>query len=131
MVSTTTVSSADLVCPPEVPEIVTAVVAATGLVGMVKLALFAPAVTVTLGGTTAIVPSLLASVMTTPPTGAAPLRITLPNEELPPITLEGFNVRDESDGAAGVGAGVAMGVAVGVGVGVDPISPIFTTKASS
>ena len=126
-----TVSSADLVCPPEVPEIVTDVVAVTGLVGMVKLALVAPAVTVTLGGTTAIVASLLASVTTTPPAGAAPLRITFPNEELPPITLEGFNVRDESDGAAGVGAGVAMGVAVGVGVGVDPISPIFTTKASS
>jgi hypothetical protein len=121
---------------------------------MVKLALVAPTATVTLGGTTALVPLLLASMTTAPWAGEAPLRLTVPTEELPPITLDGFSVSVESDStgvgvgvgvgvavgvgvgvAVGVGVGVAVGVgvgvAVGVGVGVGSASPILTTKASS
>jgi hypothetical protein len=53
-----TVSEAILVVPPYEPEIVTCVDEVTGLVVTVKVALLAPAVTVTLAGTIAADPPL-------------------------------------------------------------------------
>src|SRR4051794_22215991 len=80
-----TVRVADRVAPPPVAEIATAVDAATVLVVTVKVALVAPAGTVTLAGTFAAAVLLLASVTTIPPAGAAAVRVTVPVEELPPV----------------------------------------------
>src|SRR3989449_10187949 len=74
---------------------------ATVLVFRVKLALVAPAETVTLAGTVAAV-LLLESVTCAPPAGAGPFSVTVPAEGLPPVTLAGL--RASEDGAAG-GAG--------------------------
>jgi|SRR6266478_4450262 len=87
---------------------VTVVDAVTALVLTVKVALVAPAATVTLEGTLAAAVLLLESATTAPPDGAAPLNVTVPVEDCtPPTTLVGFSVRDES-----VGAGGAAGVTV-------------------
>jgi hypothetical protein len=78
----------------------------------VKLVLLAPATTVTLAGTLAAAVLLLVSVTTAPPDGAAPLSVTVPVEFcVPPTTLVGFNVSEESV-AAGGGTGVTVSVAV-------------------
>ena len=77
----------------------------------VKVAPLAPAGTVTLEGTPAA-PLLLDSMISTPPAGAGPLRVTVPVEDCtPPTTLVGFNVSEESVGGGG-GAGVTVSVAV-------------------
>jgi hypothetical protein len=65
-------------------------------VDTVKLALVCPAATVTLEGTVATDVLPLWSVTVAPPEGAAPLRVTVPVELLPPLTLVGFRVSDES-----------------------------------
>jgi len=81
---------------PKVPETVTVKVAFTFLVMTVKVSLVAPAATVTLAGT--FVTLLLSDRVTTaPPTGAGPLSVTVPVEELPPVTVVGFRVSEESD----------------------------------
>ena len=79
----------------------------TLLVVTVKVALVAPAATVTLAGTVATAVLLLDSVTTAPPLGAAPLRVTVPCEELPPVTLVGFSVSEDR-----VTAGETVSVAV-------------------
>ena len=76
-------------------EMVTEVDAATALVATVKVALVAPAGTVTLAGTVATVVLLLERLTTAPPAGAAPLSVTVPWEEFPPATLVGFSVSEE------------------------------------
>ena len=73
----------------------TVVEAATALVLTVNVALVAPAATVTLDGTLAAVVLLLESVTTAPPEGAAPLNVTVPVEEFPPVTLVGFTETEE------------------------------------
>ena len=86
--------------PPKEPVIVTAVEAETADVVIVKLALVAPAPTVTLAGVAA--DALLSeSVTTAPPAGAAPVSVTVPCEELPPTTLVGLTVNVERDTLAG------------------------------
>jgi hypothetical protein len=93
---------------PTVPEIVTEVEEATGLVGMVNVAVREPALTTTLPGTCATELLLLDSVTVVPPAGAAPLRVTVPVELLPPITELGLLVMDESVGALTVNVVVCV-----------------------
>jgi len=95
---------------------VTAVDAVTALVLIVNVALVAPAATVMLEGTVAAAPLLLESATVAPPAGAAPLNVTVPVEDcVPPITLVGLSVSEES-----VGAGGAAGVTASEEVLVAP-----------
>jgi len=90
-------------------EIVSGVELAEAMVVIWKAALVAPAATVTLGGTVAAEVLLLDRETTVPPLGAGPLRVTLPVEEFPPLTLVGLSVSE--DGVAepcGAGAGVSV-----------------------
>ncbi len=76
--------------------------AATALVLTVKVALVAPAATVTLEGTVAAVVLLLESVTCAPPAGAGPLSVTVPVEDCaPPTTLVGFSESEERERDAG------------------------------
>lgn len=77
-------------------EITTLVFEKTRWVLTVKFALTFPAATVTLDGTVATEVLLLESVTIAPPEGAAAVRVTVPVELFPPLTLVGFSVRDES-----------------------------------
>ena len=70
---------------------VTAVDADTELVVIVKLALVAPAGTVTLAGVAAAV-LLSESATTAPPDGAAPVSVTVPCEEPPPTIEDGLTL---------------------------------------
>ena len=80
--------------------------AATALVLTVKVALVAPAGTAKLEGTLAA-PLLLESATCAPPAGAAPLNVTVPVEEFPPVTLVGFSDTDDRVGGGG-DAGVTV-----------------------
>ena len=73
-------------------------------VATVKLALVCPAATVTLAGTVAAA-LLRDNVTTVPPLGAAALRVTVPVELVPPVTVLGFSVNVEG---TGVGAEVVF-----------------------
>jgi len=86
---------------------VTVVDAATALVLTVNVALVAPAATVTLDGGRATFVLLLESVTVAPPDGAAPLSVTVPVEEFPPVTVVGFRDSDERVGGGG-DAGVTV-----------------------
>src|SRR5437762_780178 len=91
---------------------VTAVDAATTLVRSEDRGVVAPAATVTLEGTVAAAVLLLESATCAPPAGAAPLNVTVPVEDcVPPITLVGLSVSEESVGAGGA-AGVTTSEAV-------------------
>ena len=91
---------------------VTVVDAVTPLLLTVNVALVAPAATVTLEGTVAAAVLLLESATCAPPAGAAPLNVTVPVEDcVPPITLVGLSVSEESVGAGGA-AGVTTSEAV-------------------
>src|SRR6266576_1063845 len=80
---------------------VTGVEAATALVLIVKVAVVLPAGTVTLEGTLAAA-LLLESVTCAPPAGAGPLSVTVPVDDcVPPVTLVGFNVSEETVGRGG------------------------------
>src|SRR5437899_11822693 len=75
----------------------------TGLVLTVKVALVAPAGTVTLEGTVATPVLLLESRTWAPPAGAGPLSVTVPVEDCtPPTTLVGLSVSEETMGGAAV-----------------------------
>jgi hypothetical protein len=80
-------------------EIVTEVEKRTVDVFTVKVALVAPAATVTLEGTLATPVLLLESVTWAPLAGAGPLSVTVPVEELPPVTVEGLSVSEERVGS--------------------------------
>src|SRR5437016_14574248 len=106
---------------------VTEVVVDTGLVLTVKVALVALPGTVTLAGTLATPGLLLDRLTTAPPLGAGALSVTVPVEELPPVTLVGLRLSAESVGGAGVREGEAdrvvpseerKSVVEGTGVGV-------------
>jgi len=89
-------------------EIVTEVETRTTDVLTAKVALVAPAGTVTLEGTLAA-PLLLESMTCAPPAGAGAPSVTVPVEVCrPPITLVGFSVSEETVGSGG---GVTVSVA--------------------
>lgn len=82
-----------------VAVIATLVVVVTDCVPTVKVALVLPAATVTLEGTAATEVFELDSVTTVPPEGALALRVTAPVELLPPLTLVGFRINEETVGS--------------------------------
>ena len=86
-----TVSTAPGLDPPKLAEIVELVETLTGNVVTVKVALLAPAATVTLAGTVAADVLLLVSDTIAPPLGAGPVSVTVPCEGLPPTTVLGFS----------------------------------------
>lgn len=92
------VSVACRVLLPSVAVIVAVVVEVTDVVVAVKFALVDPDGTVTLLGTVAAELSLL-RLTTVPPDGAAALRVTVPVELLPPVTVDGFKLTEERVGA--------------------------------
>jgi len=79
------------------------------LVATVKLAVVAPAATATLAGSVTAA-RLLDSDTTAPPGGAALVRLTVPDEELPAVTLVG--VRASVLRLAAGGTGVTLSVVV-------------------
>ena len=85
-----------------VAEMVTAVEEVTENVVIVKVAVVAPASTVTFAGTVATEVRLLESVTTAPAAGAGPLSVTVPVDGVPPFTLAGLRVRVDIVGAATV-----------------------------
>ena len=80
---------------------VTVVDAATALALTLNVVLVAPAAIVTLDGTVAAAVLLLESATVAPPVGAAPLSVTVPVEEFPPVTVVGFSDSDERETDAG------------------------------
>ena len=94
-----TVKVAVFVVPLRVPDIVASVELATGDVVIGKVAVVAPASTVTLEGKLAAA-LLLESATDIPPAGAALASVTVPVEEIPPVTVAGFKLTDETVSAA-------------------------------
>jgi hypothetical protein len=80
--------------------IVTAVLEVTGLVVAVKVAVVAPAGTVTDAGTWAAAVLLDVKLIAAPPVGAALLKVTVPVEETPPCTVAGLTLTPLSAAAA-------------------------------
>ena len=115
-----TVSVAVLVTPARTAEMVAAVEAAVEVVVAVKVALLAPAATVTLAGTVAAA-ALLESDTTAPPDGAALVKVTLPCDVPPPVTLVGFSARLFRLAGGGGGGGAGTGVTVSVLVRLVPL----------
>src|SRR5947209_13467446 len=75
----------------------------------VKVALVAPAGTITLEGTVAAPVLLLESRTWAPPAGAGPLSVTVPVEDCtPPTTLVGLSVSEETVGGATVSEAVRV-----------------------
>jgi hypothetical protein len=69
---------------------------------MEKLALEEPADTVTLDETVAADVLLELRLTTAPPAGAGPSRVTVPCDEVPPVTLVGFSDTPDTAGASTV-----------------------------
>ena len=96
-----TVSVASLVTPKPVAEIVTVVSFDGGrFVETMNVLLVAPAGTVMLLGTEAILAELLERVTLRPPVGAGPLSVTVPVDSLPPFTVVGLRDSDNNGGSA-------------------------------
>ena len=74
----------------------------TAEVVIANVALVAPAVTVTLAGTCAADVLLLVRVTTAPPDGAGPVKVTVPVDEVPPITELGLRLTGVSAAAVTV-----------------------------
>src|SRR5467141_3405194 len=111
--------AANCVVPPELAEIVIVVAPDTEPVVTVKVALVAPAGTVTLGGTVAAV-LLLPSETAAPPAEAGPLRVTVPCEVPPAVTDVGLRVSPLAVGPVPLGGGLPVGLTVSVAVLVTP-----------
>jgi len=107
-----TVTVAVRVTPLPVPVIVTAVALATELVVTAKLALLAPAATVTLAGTVATAAFELERLTRSPPLGAALVKVAVPVAEPPPVTVEGLSVIALRLAGGGTGSTVRVVVRV-------------------
>jgi hypothetical protein len=79
-----------------VAVIFTLVRAVTVFVVTVKVAVVAPAATVTRAGNVATAVLLLDKVTTAPAAGACPVRVTVPVDDIAPITELGLRVTDDS-----------------------------------
>jgi hypothetical protein len=110
-----TVSKAVREAPPPLAVIVTGVDAVTEDVAMAKVALVAPAGTVTLAGTLPAAELLLLRVTSAPPATAAAVRETVPCAAEPPVTDVGFTVT-----AFRVGCTTVEGVSVKIADRVTP-----------
>jgi len=95
------------VTPKYLAEMVTYVVLVTLMVAIVNVALLLPAGTVTLDGSLAA-DELSLSVTTTPPLGTGDVRVTVPWEEVPPVTLVGFTDNVLSATVVGLIVSVAL-----------------------
>ena len=80
--------------PPNDPVIITLVLPLTALVVIPKLALVLPLATTTVEGVWAAAVLLLDRVTVAPPVGAGPLRVTVPVDPDPPITVVGLTESD-------------------------------------
>ena len=80
----------------------TDVLDATADVVIVKVAVVAPAATVTLAGACAVAVLLLDSVTTAPLDGAGPVKVTVPVDEVPPSTEVGLSLTEVSAAAVTV-----------------------------
>ena len=89
---------------PYVPEMFTVLFTATAEVVTVNVAFTLPAATVTLAGTCATLVLLLDKATASPPAGAAPLRVTVPVDELPPTKVVGLSVTEVREGGVTVSA---------------------------
>ncbi len=67
-----------------------------------NVAVVAPAATVTLAGTVAAAVLPLLKATTAPPVGAWALRVTVPVDEPPPVTVVGLRLTELGTGAATV-----------------------------
>lgn len=92
---------------PDLAVIVAGVEDPTADVVIVKVAVVLPDATVTLFGGTAL-ELLDVNVTTMPPEGAAPLRLTVPVEEVPPLTEVGDTLTPDNCVAGGVIVRVAV-----------------------
>ena len=81
---------------------VTEALDATAEVVIVKVAVVAPGATVTFAGNCAAAVLLLVRVTTAPLDGAGPVKVTVPVEEVPPITEVGLSVTEVSVAAVTV-----------------------------
>jgi len=102
-----TVSVVFTLAVPCVAVIVATVLVATAVVVTVNVAVVAPAATVTFAGTVAA-EALDVRFTVDPPAGAGALSVTVPVEEVPPVTVEGETVTLESDPALIVRVAVAV-----------------------
>ena len=98
-----------------------------------KGALTAPAGTVTLAGTLTTLVLLLDSVISAPPAGAGLLRVAVPRETPPPVTVVGFNETADRPTAAGttvivVCCEITPAVAVIVAVEFDATGTLVMVK---
>ena len=85
--------------PPNTAEIVAVVFVDTAFVVIVKVADWVPAAMMTEPGTVAFAEVELNG-MDSPPVGAFPLRVAVPVDEVPPVTVAGLT--DTLDRVAGV-----------------------------
>src|SRR3989449_3773817 len=107
------VTSAVLVRPPKLAEIVAEVDAVTDAVVTVNVALIAPAGTVTLPLTDTLATALLLDRVTSaPPVGAVALNVTVATEELPPTTIVGFSAKPDTVRGGGGAGGETVSSAV-------------------
>jgi hypothetical protein len=85
---------------PSVPVMIDDVDDATLWVVTVKVRLVVPVAIVTLAGTIAAAVLLLESATTLPPDGAAADSVTVPVDDVPPVTVVGLSDSDDSVGPA-------------------------------
>jgi hypothetical protein len=90
--------------------IVTTVLEATVLVVAVKVAVVAPATTVTVAGTWAAAVLLEVKLTTTPPVGAGLSKVTVPVDDTPPSTVAGFTLTALSAATGAVTVSVVVRV---------------------